>query len=432
MRYLFVVAPDKMSIFPEMLPEWALPRAERTPIDQLVEATAARGLSDVLLDLRPTLRARKGTLPIYYARGTHWTALGAYHGYVAIAERLRSATWPPTKHGQSILALPAEAVRLADTANDSWGERWHLREELSHTGAFVDLPELFEHRLSRSWWPQVAGKRTHPDHLYLTPRRAGSSLLVFHDSFWDNLVPYFTNHFAATAACSTYGYDPLLARAFGAQVVLHVCVERNLWEPFREELERASNRAWLPADELGATYRSPRWDALSVGVATPGELAIDGTHLGAFRAKELATGIYAGVSPLLGPLQLAFFREAGAGHLVLRPPDHQQVYSFLADSSGEASGGALDAWAGRYESDTLVYDLVARGGALWVFDERGEIAQVLSNGTLGATGGVRTDPQTPDQRWTFSRGVGTEVRMRLELSSAPDLSLEFVRRGPSR
>ncbi|MBL8897338.1 MAG: hypothetical protein JNM84_06910 [Planctomycetes bacterium] len=431
-RYLFVVAPDKMSIFPEQLPAWALPLAERTPIDQLIAAAEARGLSDAILDLRPALRAKKGELPIYYARGTHWNSLGAYHGYAAIAQRLLGPAWPPTGRAEEILALPPSAVLPSESSSDSWGELWLLPAQLRHPDVALDLAELGEHRLTRSWWPRVGGTGKNPDHFYIAPRRPGSCLLVFHDSFWDSLVPFFANHFAATAACSTYGYDPLLADALGAQVVLQICVERNLWVPFQKELERESARAWIEEAELAGSYESPKWSTVTIEPSAPGILHLEGARIGTMSATRRARGIYTGTSPLLGELRLAFFHEAGVRHLLVRPLGLHQGFSFLAGRSGSTSSRDLSRWVGAYEAEGLRCDLVGLGDALWAFDEHGSLTHVLSELSLGATGGSAVDPQQRELRWRFLAEETHGARLRLELEAEPEKSVELVRRAHAR
>ncbi|MBK9387022.1 MAG: hypothetical protein IPN34_19580 [Planctomycetes bacterium] len=430
-RYLFVVAPDKMSIFPEMLPEWALPLAERTPVDQLVEAAAARGLSDVILDLRPVLRAKKGELPIYYARGTHWNRLGAYHGYAAIAERLRGPSWPSTGKGEKVLALPPSAVHLTESSADSWDELWLLPGHLQHPDIEIDLAELAEHRLRRSWWPGVGGTRKHSEHVHVAPRRPGSSLLVFHDSFWDSLLPFFANHFAATATCSTYGHDLLLAEALGAQVVLQICVERHLRTPFAQDFDQESRRPWLPEEEIAGSYASPRWDDLRVQVSHPGTLEIEGSRVGRWRAQQRAKGIYVGASPLLGELRLVFGREGGLRNLALIPSGSVQPFRFLESTAGAAEE-PLSPWSGRFASQGLVYDVVARSGALWVFDENGELTHVLRGLDLANEGGVAVDPRQPEIRWRFAPLGAGAASVEIEVATEPRQRVELVRRAPTR
>jgi hypothetical protein len=85
---LVVLAPDKPSVYPEFLPDWARHTDQATAADRFAVQARAEGLD--LLDLRPVLRAarreREGTL--YGKTDTHWSNLGAYVAYRALLDRL--------------------------------------------------------------------------------------------------------------------------------------------------------------------------------------------------------------------------------------------------------------------------------------------------------------------------------------------------------
>jgi len=78
--FVVVVVPEKYSIYPEYLPDWAAPRARATPFDRLVAALAADTQLH-FVDLRAPLRAAKGPDRLYYQTDTHWNYLGASVGY---------------------------------------------------------------------------------------------------------------------------------------------------------------------------------------------------------------------------------------------------------------------------------------------------------------------------------------------------------------
>ena len=77
-RYLFVIPPDKHTIYPEHLPDW-LAGAARPPrrLDQFLQYMKAH--SDVrVLDLRQTLVDAKKDARIYQQTDTHWNEMGAF------------------------------------------------------------------------------------------------------------------------------------------------------------------------------------------------------------------------------------------------------------------------------------------------------------------------------------------------------------------
>ena len=75
-----MVAPNKGSIYPEHVPQWALPPPQ-SGIDALFAATDPQ----IYLDLRPPLLAAKRAQPtaLYYSTDTHWNHYGAARAFRA-------------------------------------------------------------------------------------------------------------------------------------------------------------------------------------------------------------------------------------------------------------------------------------------------------------------------------------------------------------
>jgi len=84
-RYLFVVAPDKQSIYSEYMPRYLAPQHGDTRLDQLSRRLFREA---AWLDLRPSLRSAKDSGPLYFQLDTHWNDRGAYYAYRAIMQRL--------------------------------------------------------------------------------------------------------------------------------------------------------------------------------------------------------------------------------------------------------------------------------------------------------------------------------------------------------
>jgi len=86
--YLFVIAPNKHTIYAEYMPNTITKVGEKSRADQLIEHLAAHTTAPVL-DLRPVMLAAKGSGPPLYDRtSTHWNAWGANLAQDAIATTL--------------------------------------------------------------------------------------------------------------------------------------------------------------------------------------------------------------------------------------------------------------------------------------------------------------------------------------------------------
>ncbi len=79
-NYLFVLAPDKHTVYPEYLPPWLKDLGGRTKADQFFAYMKVHSTVPVL-DLRPGLLAGKKSAPVYQKTDTHWNELGAFLAY---------------------------------------------------------------------------------------------------------------------------------------------------------------------------------------------------------------------------------------------------------------------------------------------------------------------------------------------------------------
>jgi hypothetical protein len=89
-QYLFIIPPDKQSIYPEDLPSWLLqarPAGGRTKLDQFVEYMKAHSTVEIL-DLRPALSAGKKAAPTYLQNDSHWNLYGGFLGSQEVIKKL--------------------------------------------------------------------------------------------------------------------------------------------------------------------------------------------------------------------------------------------------------------------------------------------------------------------------------------------------------
>ncbi len=83
------IAPNKHSVYPEMLPEDVTP-APQTTTDDVIARAAEAGLS--ILDLRPVLQRLKPSVQVYMQTDTHWTRAAAAVAYDSHMEALRDSS----------------------------------------------------------------------------------------------------------------------------------------------------------------------------------------------------------------------------------------------------------------------------------------------------------------------------------------------------
>jgi len=193
-RYLFVLAPNKQSIYPEHLPSYIYHAAGVTKADQLISRMAAMKVVP-FWDLRSVLREAKKTSPdLYLTKDSHWNKRGAFLAYQSIIGQLRK--WYPhlpiVKEEQlNIRFGPSDRGNLAEMI----GTKEIMPEETCHlrlkTVTAVDDKLLaqylkkFDHRYSVKYMLPIA--KFNPN--------GQLNVVIFRDSFSTDMVAYFAESF---------------------------------------------------------------------------------------------------------------------------------------------------------------------------------------------------------------------------------------------
>jgi hypothetical protein len=187
--YLFVVAPNKQTIYPEHLPD-ALNRPGRTRLDQLADHLRAH--SDVpFLDLRPALRRAKEREPVYRPGDSHWNDLGAHAAYERILEALAGRRpplrpWPRGRFTATPAATASDLGMMLGLPSPPRDEWWELAPRTPRRAALADpgMSAASERRLVPE--PAVAFTVADP---------ALPSAVVLYDSFGLAVRPFLAEHF---------------------------------------------------------------------------------------------------------------------------------------------------------------------------------------------------------------------------------------------
>lgn len=204
-RLLILIAPDKRSIYPELLPWSVLPEADS--LAQLNADLSAAGLT--VLDAQRLLMARKGDGLLYFAGDSHWNARGARLVYQALMDMTGTTDAPAY----------ADVPLLPGTAGDLL--------LLCQPGTLPTEADA-EPEVARVY-RTVRPMRTVDDAcIRTTSPTTDLHLLVIRDSFGRALFPYLAN----TAGSLTFSRSDadVAAQAASAQadwVVIEV-VQRNV------------------------------------------------------------------------------------------------------------------------------------------------------------------------------------------------------------
>jgi alginate O-acetyltransferase complex protein AlgJ len=225
--YLFVVAPNKSSIYPEFMPAFVKKLHHQSRLDQIMEYMKKK--SDLrILDLRPALLRAKKKWRVYHQTDSHWNDAGAYAAYCEICERLRDnfpdLRWQPAaaytssemdaKGGDLAILLSLEENEFRERLI-SWEAKNPKQARPSLTPPLIGIPKWMRSKMA-----------TNPQGMLPTA-------LMVHDSFIHELKPFLSEHFSKIY----YIWDSRLhflkacIEKLQPRIVIEETVERNLLNP---------------------------------------------------------------------------------------------------------------------------------------------------------------------------------------------------------
>jgi alginate O-acetyltransferase complex protein AlgJ len=222
-EYLFVVPPDKHSVYPEYLPEWLVRNLKPGKLDQFMDYMKAHSNVEVL-DLRKCLIESKPLGVNYLKTDTHWNSLGAFIGYQELITALR-------RQMPDLKPLPMDAFQRVTTA----GEAGDLGILLGDTYikepqnvVFTPLPPLqpLEVVIDPARLPGTSRPRAEP-RVTLSTCLRGKAIL-FRDSFARGWVEFLGYHFKEVIYISQYHWDSAFIEREKPDVVIDEILQRLL------------------------------------------------------------------------------------------------------------------------------------------------------------------------------------------------------------
>lgn len=263
-EYLFLVCPNKETIYPDHVPEHFRPLGP-SRLDQLL-AGLPDDLSDRIIDPRAAMRAaRAEDRPpgdhLYNVHGTHWNGRGLWVAYEEVMRAL-ARTWP------DVPRLSRKDVRfeVRGPTDDTWSRHLYVPGRFTHAAIHPAPVGTREFEVIEQVRGVMARWRTHNRGM------PGPRVLVFHDSFGPLLGELLAHSLPDLLMVHSW-LDPELVIVEQPDVVLEVRVERifgapPLWgEPSRVMLDHDL----LPPEEgrlvLAVDATSPDEALLTLGPA---------------------------------------------------------------------------------------------------------------------------------------------------------------------
>jgi alginate O-acetyltransferase complex protein AlgJ len=224
-RYLVLIPPDKSSVYPEHLRGYVARHPPPSPGKRLAELLAERGVPCV--DPLPSLLKHKAENPhkLYYQRDSHWTEDGAHVAYRLLAQELGLTSPTPMDEYEIIQSTFAgDLGRLVGMAESDWGEperKWIVRDRIVNRD---DAP------IWAAGLPAAAKPRHLLPRVYSCERATGPSVVLFRDSFGDQLLPYLAADCRRLAVVSSDRIEMNVVDAVQPEVVVQEMIGRKLYQ----------------------------------------------------------------------------------------------------------------------------------------------------------------------------------------------------------
>lgn len=202
-EFVFAVAPNKNTIYPQYMPSYYQPAQNATNLDRL---TALLREESFFVDLQSAFSGSAEQL--YHARDSHWNNLGA------------SIAW------REMMAAAGRTDDLLHGANYTWNQNWRgdLEDMIFPAFSYMDWQADFQ----VDWTYQITSNfRSEEDILITTENESGEgSLLMMRDSFGNSLLPFFAQSYEYALFSRAVPYD--LREMDTYDTVIIEIVERNL------------------------------------------------------------------------------------------------------------------------------------------------------------------------------------------------------------
>lgn len=220
--YLFVIVPNKSTIYPECMPAGIRRLHRQSRMDQLLEALQEEGAFPTI-DLRETLLAAKRSQRIYHKTDSHWNELGAYFAYQKIMEKL-AMDFPDLK----VAALNEFSIESRDRMGGDLAvmlglQKNYFREQIISLKPLAPAPARTVRERKK-----LAGFVR--ESISECPSGTLPTTLMVHDSFIHQLRPLLNPHFKRIIYVwdARLNFYPDIVRRENPKIVIEEITERKL------------------------------------------------------------------------------------------------------------------------------------------------------------------------------------------------------------
>jgi hypothetical protein len=223
-KFLFVVAPDKHTIYPDRLPDYVRRHHPESRLDQLLGELREHS-SVHALDLRPSMMSSRNRGLLYYRLDTHWDQAGAFVAYQQIISGL--SHWFPRAR-----PLGWDSVTVTEKIGP-----YHDLADLSglRSGDLIEIaPCVTPKHQRRARVVSGDARALEIENAVMdclvteSPDAQIPGAVILRDSYGMSLVPFLSEHFGKAVYLWTNNPDPEVVAQQHPAVVIWEINERFL------------------------------------------------------------------------------------------------------------------------------------------------------------------------------------------------------------
>ncbi|MBR8828394.1 MAG: hypothetical protein DSM107014_10935 [Gomphosphaeria aponina SAG 52.96 = DSM 107014] len=236
--YIFVIAPNKETIYGKELPAYLSPIDNPSRLDQLIARLQETNSPVQIVDLRGALFDASQNHRTYHRTDTHWNFFGAYVGYTQIAKKLNQIGIPVDASPLHKIRIKRETAQGGDLAR-----MMGLKQDITEERLLLDLSDLCvaTHEDGSPLIMEDLDISNDSVGVTLCPQAKIDKAVVFHDSFGKALSPYLASQVKRTRfmRMRSNQFDPNLVKVEQPDFVIQELVERRLFnrEPNFKEFD---------------------------------------------------------------------------------------------------------------------------------------------------------------------------------------------------
>jgi len=224
MRLYVIVVPDKHTIYPEYLPENVRKIRSTSRLQQLEERLKSK-FDFEFINLTDTLLSSKQQGYLYYKQESHWNDLGTFIGYQKVMKSMK-------KDFPKLNVVELATCKVYLSAESDLDLAKLLGEPIEYTESTQRIEPANGDQIIRveSGVTIPPAKRLNPNYAFrkVNSGVTGPSVLVYRDSFFGSLVPFFEQSFAESTYIWTNDVELAYAKQESTQVVVLQIAERHI------------------------------------------------------------------------------------------------------------------------------------------------------------------------------------------------------------